>query len=575
MASPTEEMDAESLSTAPREDRDDRAYREDRADRADRDGSAAGAGSAVTLPRLSTWELLRWAWRQLTSMRVALILLFLLSLAAIPGSLLPQRSANTDPTKVTDWIAGHKTIGPLLDHLQFFTVYKSVWFSSIYLLLFISLIGCIVPRTWQHAKVLRKPPPAAPRNLARMPANYRWNDTSGVSVDTKLTAAEAALKKKRFRVVRGTDADGGGWVSGEKGYLREVGNLVFHLSLVGILAGFAIKGHYGYQGKVLVTEGETFANISLKYDDRDFGGGVDPDRLPPFSLKLNSFNASYEVDKSSKDFGQARDFTADVTYHAAGSSQAKNKVVKTNQPITVNGVSMYLISHGYAPIITVRDKDDTVVYSGPVKYFEAGAMFKSTGMLRVAHGITDKDGKPTELGIFGTFLPTFVGMSPTEGPVSAFPGAAIPELIVNAYIGDLGSIPSVWRFDTTKAQHLALTPKENNFAADLDLNQHKTVPLPDGMGTISFDGVKQYAQFDINHDPSKTLVFVSAVGIVGGLILSLGIRRRRVFVRVKPAGDEAVRVEVAGLARAEDARLRDEVKGVGRSLRPAKAGAQK
>ena len=508
-------------------------------------------------------------------MRVALILLFLLSLAAIPGSLLPQRSANTDPTKVTDWIAGHRTVGPLLDHLQFFTVYKSAWFSSIYLLLFVSLIGCIAPRSWQHYKALRKPPPAAPRNLARMPASYRWNDASGVSVDAKLAAAEAALKKKRFRVVHGVDADGGGWVSGEKGYLREIGNLVFHLSLVGVLAGFAIKGHYGYQGKVLVTEGETFANISLKYDDRDFGGGVDPDQLPPFSLKLNSFKATYEADKNSKDFGQARDFTADVTYRAAGSDQAKHKSVKTNQPVVVNGVSLYLISHGYAPVITVRDKDGTAVYSGPVKYFEAGPMFKSTGMLRVADGIKDKDGKPTQLGVAGTFLPTFVGMSPTEGPVSAFPSAAIPELIVNAYVGDLGGIPSVWRFDTTRAQHLALSPQDNNYAADLDLEQHKTVQLPDGIGSITFDGVKQYAQFDINHDPSKTLVFVSAVGIVGGLILSLGIRRRRVFVRVKPAGDEAIRVEVAGLARAEDARLRDEVRGVGRSLRPAKVGVQK
>ncbi|NUR29130.1 MAG: cytochrome c biogenesis protein ResB [Catenulispora sp.] len=564
MASPTEEMDAESLSTAPREDRDDRV---------EHDGHAADGEGAVTLPRLSVWELLRWAWRQLTSMRVALILLFLLSLAAIPGSLLPQRSANTDPAKVADWIASHKTIGPLLDHLQFFTVYKSVWFSAIYLLLFISLIGCIVPRSWQHAKVLRKPPPAAPRNLARMPASYRWDDTSGVSVDTKLTAAEAALKKKRFRVVRGADADGGGWVSGEKGYLREVGNLVFHLSLVGILLGFAIKGYYGYQGKVLVTEGETFDNISLKYDDRDFGGGVDADRLPAFKLKLDSFEARYEVNKDSQDFGQPRGFTADTTYSAAGSDRSRHKAIKLNDPLSVNGVNLYLVSHGYAPMITVRDKSGTIVRSVPVKFFEAGAMFKSSGTLRVADGIKDKDGKDTQLGIQGWFLPTFAGMSATQGPISAFPAAWNPELIINVYLGDLGDTGSVYKIDTARAQQLELDPQNSRKA--IALEPGKSVQLPDGIGSISFDGVKQYAQFDINHDPSKTLVFVSAVGIVGGLILSLGIRRRRVFVRVKPAGDKAVRVEVAGLARAEDARLRDEVKGVGRGLRPAKVGAQK
>src|SRR5215472_17434993 len=33
---------------------------------------------------------LRWFWRQLTSMRTALILLFLLALASVPGSVLPQ-----------------------------------------------------------------------------------------------------------------------------------------------------------------------------------------------------------------------------------------------------------------------------------------------------------------------------------------------------------------------------------------------------------------------------------------------------------------------------------------------------
>ncbi|MBW8805620.1 MAG: cytochrome c biogenesis protein ResB [Catenulisporales bacterium] len=554
MASPTEEMDAESLSTAPRED---------------------SRESSVTLPRLSTFETLRWAWRQLTSMRVALILLFLLSLAAIPGSLLPQRSANTDATKVTDWIASHKAIGPMLDRLQFFTVYKSAWFSAIYLLLFISLIGCIVPRSWQHFKTLRKPPPAAPRNLARLPAHFRWHDTSGVSIETKLDTAEAALKKKRFRVVRGTDADGGGWVSGEKGYLREIGNLVFHLSLVGILAGFAIKGYYGYQGKVLVTEGENFTNIALKYDDQDFGGGVDTDKLPPFSLKLNSFQARYETTKDSQDFGQPRGFTADVTYSAAGSDQKKHKTIKLNDPLSVNGVNLYLVSHGYAPIITVRDKSGTPVRSGPVKFFEAGAMFKSSGTLRVADGIKDKDGNPTQLGIQGWFLPTFVGMSPTEGPVSAFPAAANPELIINVYLGDLGEIPSVYKIDTSKAQQLVLDPQNGRKAVALDLEQGKTVQLPDGIGSISFDGVMQYAQFDINHDPSKKLVFGSAVGIVGGLILSLGIRRRRVFVRVKPATRNAVRVEVAGLARAEDARLRDEVRGVGRSLRPAKVGVRK
>jgi cytochrome c biogenesis protein len=581
MTSPPDEMNAASLTTAPREE--------------------SPAESAVTLPKLGGLGMLRWAWRQLTSMRIALILLFMLSLAAVPGSMLPQRSANTDPTTVTQYLADHTTVGPILDKLQLFEVYKSAWFSAIYLLLFVSLVGCIIPRSWAHAKVLRKPPPAAPRNLARMPAHRSWLEETASSgsvaglasvpgsrlasgsapgsdpVGAKLAAAEKALRAKRFRVVRGTDANGGGWVSGEKGYLREVGNLVFHLSLVGILVGFAVKGYFGYQGKVLVTEGSGFTNIVQNYDDKNFGGGVDTDRLPPFNVVLDKFDAQYESNPKSTDFGQPRGFQAHVSYTAARSSEKKQKTITLNNPLSVNGVNLYLVSHGYAPVIKVSDAAGRAVYDGPVQFFEAGAMFKSSGMLRIGSGLKGADGKPTELGIQGWFMPTMIGMSQTEGPVSAFPAAGNPVLLVNAYTGDLGVNASVFRFDTIRATQLQLNPDNKDItAAKLSLDPGKdTVQLPNGMGSITFEGVKQYAQFDINHDPSKKLVFGSAIGIVGGLLLSLGIRRRRVFVRVRPddrAGSggagSRLRVEVAGLARAEDVRLAEEVEDVGRGLRP-------
>jgi cytochrome c biogenesis protein len=558
-SSPLDEMNAESLSTAPRED--------------------GGTDASVTLPRLGTVGMLRWAWRQLTSMRVALILLFLLSLAAIPGSLLPQQSANTDPALVTDYLARHKTIGPILDHLQFFEVYKSAWFSAIYLLLFISLIGCIVPRSWAHAKVLRKPPPSAPRNLARMPVHTAWDEESA-DAEARLAAAEKALKAKRFRVVRGADAHGG-WVSAEKGYLREVGNLVFHLSLVGILVGFAIKGYYGYQGAVQVIEGQGFTAVAQNYDEKTLGGGVDPQSLPAFHLGLDKFTASYNRELNSSDYGQPLSFAADVTYNAAGSPARKQKTITLNHPLTVDGANVYLTSHGYAPVIKVQDASGKVLYDSPVLFTEAGAGFKSFGTLRIPAGIKTASGSATELGIQGWFLPDFYGMDPNQGPVSAFPGADNPALVISAYTGDLGDTGSVYQIDLTHAQQLDLNPADaNNVGAQLYPGQ--SVALPGGIGTVTFEGYKQFAQFNINHDPSKPLVFASAIGIVGGLLLSLGIRRRRVFVRVKPAGgpdggedDGGLRVEVAGLARAEDDRLKDEVRGFGKALRPAQTTQKK
>src|SRR5689334_12823418 len=114
----------------------------------------------ITEPALGFTGWMRWMWRQLTSMRVALFLLLLLALAAVPGSLVPQRSS--DPNGVVQYFKNNPGLAPVLDKLQAFDAYTSFWFSSIYLLLFISLIGCVLPRTIHHLRSLRATPPKTP-----------------------------------------------------------------------------------------------------------------------------------------------------------------------------------------------------------------------------------------------------------------------------------------------------------------------------------------------------------------------------------------------------------------------------
>ncbi|TIG76356.1 cytochrome C biogenesis protein ResB, partial [Legionella pneumophila] len=109
-------------------------------------------------------------WRTLTSMGTALVLLFLLALGAIPVALLPQRSLNE--SKVDEYLATHPTLGPWLDRLQAFDVFSSFWFTAIYVLLFISLVGCLTPRMIEHVRSLRAVPVAAPRNLGRPPKHH-------------------------------------------------------------------------------------------------------------------------------------------------------------------------------------------------------------------------------------------------------------------------------------------------------------------------------------------------------------------------------------------------------------------
>ena len=171
-------------------------------------------------PELGAVGFLRWIWRQLTSMRIALILLLLLGVAAIPGSIFPQRSQN--PMKVQEFFTNNPQLARWLDRVKIFDVYSSPWFSAIYLLLFISLVGCVLPRTLEHLKAIGAKPPLTPKFLDRMEFHNDLDQNP-----SSLDVAEKWLKKNHFRVRREANS-----ISAEKGYLRETGNLLFHLSLL-------------------------------------------------------------------------------------------------------------------------------------------------------------------------------------------------------------------------------------------------------------------------------------------------------------------------------------------------------
>ena len=145
-----------------------------------RPGSASPAGGAYGL---AGW--LKWAWRQLTSMRIALVLLFLLALGSVPGSMLPQQGS--DPAAVQQYFTSHPSLAPLLNHLGLFNVFGAPWFAAIYLLLFASLVGCVVPRTFRlagldaHAAAAGAAPPdqAAQVRRVRHRAAARRRDRGG------------------------------------------------------------------------------------------------------------------------------------------------------------------------------------------------------------------------------------------------------------------------------------------------------------------------------------------------------------------------------------------------------------
>jgi len=295
-------------------------------------------------PQLGLAGWLRWGWRQLTSMRTALILLFLLAVGSVPGSVLPQQGVN--PAGVQQYYLAHPALAPWLNRLGLFNVFAAPWYAAIYLLLFLSLAGCVVPRTVRLARSARALPPPAPRNLARLPSSARQETT--LPPEQALAVATALLRARRFRL-----RTGGDWVAAEKGHRREAGNLLFHLALLGVLVSIGLGGVFGYKGDRLLVAGSTFADTATDLDVFHPGRLVSAADLAPFTVTLNGFSASYLT--SGPDRGQPAMFHANISYASSPGAPAHPFDLQVNHPLVVDGVRVFLIGHGYAPVFRVTD----------------------------------------------------------------------------------------------------------------------------------------------------------------------------------------------------------------------------
>lgn len=492
-----------------------------------------------TLPRLGWRGGARFVWTQLTSMRTALVLLFALALAAIPGSLVPQR--NISPVRVSEFLTDHPTLGPVYDKLGVFHVYTSPWFSAIYLLLFVSLIGCIVPRVGVYARALRSRPPRTPRYLSRLPA-FSSAPLVGTDVDAAavLERAAASLRRQHYRVDVGEDS-----VAAERGYLREAGNLVFHISLLFVLLGVAIGSLYGFRGSAVVVTGQGFANTVTQYDDLSAGAAFSDSQLKPFSVLVKSFDVRFETGAVQR--GAARLFKAVLEVTEAPGEAPVTKTLEVNHPLNIGGTTVHLIGHGYAPRVTITDGSGKVTFSGPVVFLPQDGNFTSAGAIKAP------DARPQRVAFEGFFLPTAVTDGSSAAPTSGFPDAYNPALFLNGWYGppkvETGEAENVYSLDTT-----GMTQMKDAKGTPLRfaLRTGESVTLPNGLGTLKMDGWDRWVKLQVGDAPGSPISLIAIGFAVFGLCLSLFVRPRRIWVRTRTAVDGgATVVEVGGLDRAD------------------------
>lgn len=277
--------------------------------------------------------------------------------------------------------------------------------------------------------------------------------------------------------------------------------------------------------------------------------------LPAFSMTLKQFDVRYDI-ANRTNTGTPLSFKAKVSLRERGSNKVIDKTIQVNEPAEIPGAKVYLSGNGYAPVITIRDLKGNITYSGPVVYLPQDPNMTSLGVIKVPDAAK-------QFGILSFFYPT-AGKLKTGALTSVFPANANPIVTMNIYEGNLGLDSGIPENVFSLAVHgLKQLTGGKTGVQSVQLKLGETAKLPDNLGTVSFDSLRRYASLDIDYNPGQGWVLFFALFSFAGLIMSLLIPRRRVWVKMVDGG-----FEVAALARGDDPQLDGVVSGLSTQLKP-------
>ena len=303
-------------------------------------------------------------------------------------------------------------------------------------------------------------------------------------------------------------------VSAERGYLREAGNLLFHICLVTMLIGVAWGSLFSFRGTAIVVEGQAFSNTLTQYDEFGAGAGFRLRAARTVHRRAGRLRRRVRDRSGAAGRGAPLHRTGRRSAHPSGAATAQ--VLEVNAPLQVDGTSVHLLGHGYAPVVTVRDGNGDVAFSGPVVFLPQDAQLP---LRRRDQGARRP---PERLAFEGVFLPTAVADG-ANGLVSVFPDALEPatagERVGRAAQGrDRHARRTSTSLDTTGLTQLT---KDDGDPSAAGLEVGPSYDLPDGRRARSrFDGWKRWTKLQISDTPGGWLVLGSVLLAVLGMAVS-------------------------------------------------------
>ncbi len=431
------------------------------------------------------------AWRLLTDVRFAVVLITLLAVAGLVGMLVRQFpvTAADDPARYAVELATVRAAwsdlpaGSLLvdvfDRLGFFSVFSTPWFLLLMTVLVVSIICCTLdrtPRLWRSVNGTRVQQPPAFFDARR---DHRVV-IEGVG-DDAVELVRDAFRRRRFRRQRIVEADDATFVYGDRNQYQKLATLLTHAGLVLFLAGGALTVVAGFETVVFVGEGGTAPVQAV---------GTPGNLL----VKNNAFLAPR------RDDGSFVDFSTDLSVYRAGQEVAR-KTIRVNDPLLFDGFVFHQNTFGPAVDLTIRDGEGELVWDGP--------LLLDDELLGQPQGFMTIPG--AEAGLVAVL---------SQGRDAG------PQLVMQG-VGPADEASGV---------------NQTLFLATIPLGV-TTDPEVTAGHSISWQGVGSWTGMVIKQDPGQPVVWLAFGLLIAGLVLTFYFPRRRAWARIS-----AGRVELAFVA---------------------------
>jgi len=288
---------------------------------------------------------------------VQIIALALLAVVGMTLRQLPGFAFRSPTDYANEMVKIHTLYDPtlgagvvdVLERLQAFQVFTSVWFSVGVVVLIISIVACTIdrtPRLWRQSADIRVVQPDAYYD-PKLPDRALM---AGIDAD----AAAAVFRRHHFQVRREV-LDGVTYLYGDRNRWTKMATLITHLGLILFLLAAAVTSRLGDEQGLVVAEGETMT--------------VQPIGTPGLLLVRNlGFEApGFET-------GKPTDFTTDLAVYQDGREVAR-KTIRVNDPLQVDGYTFHQNGFGPAPDVAIRDAAGKPLWTGPIPMTDAAAGF--------------------------------------------------------------------------------------------------------------------------------------------------------------------------------------------------------